>query len=61
VPRPGETPTREELLGWLDGKIAKWWLPDDVVLVEQIPLTATGKISKLELRKQFAGYRLPGT
>jgi fatty-acyl-CoA synthase len=61
VPRPGETPTREEVLGFLEGKVAKWWLPDDMVVVEKIPLTATGKISKLELRKQFEGYRLPGT
>ena len=61
VPRPGEQPTREEILEWLQGRIAKWWTPDDVVFVESIPLTATGKISKLELRKQFADYRLPGT
>jgi fatty-acyl-CoA synthase len=60
VPRPGEAPTRDELLGFLEGKVAKWWLPDDVVLVDSIPLTATGKISKLELRKQFEGYSLPG-
>ncbi|MDP9199843.1 MAG: long-chain fatty acid--CoA ligase, partial [Pseudomonadota bacterium] len=52
VPRPGELATREELLGWLDGRVAKWWIPDDVVFVEQIPLTATGKISKIELRQQ---------
>ena len=60
VPRPGEKPTREELLGWLDGRVAKWWIPDDVVFVEKIPLTATGKISKIELRQQFKDYRLPG-
>ncbi|HUG03091.1 MAG TPA: long-chain-fatty-acid--CoA ligase [Steroidobacteraceae bacterium] len=57
VPRPGEPPTRDELLGWLDGRVAKWWIPDDVVFVEQIPLTATGKISKVELRQQFKDYR----
>jgi fatty-acyl-CoA synthase len=61
VPRNGEAPTREEVIDWLKGKIAKWWMPDDVVFVEKIPLTATGKISKLELRKQFEDYRLPGT
>ncbi len=60
VPRPGEKPTREELLGWLDGRVAKWWIPDDVIFVEKIPLTATGKISKIELRQQFKDYRLPG-
>jgi len=61
VARAGEEPSREEVLDWLKGRIAKWWMPDDVVFVDTIPLTATGKISKLELRKQFAGYRLPGT
>jgi fatty-acyl-CoA synthase len=59
VPRPGERPTREEILGWLQGRIARWWIPDDVVVVDGLPLTATGKISKLELRKQFADYVLP--
>jgi fatty-acyl-CoA synthase len=51
--------TREEILEWLDGKIAKWWIPDDVVFVDEIPHTATGKIKKIELRKQFSDYRLP--
>jgi acyl-CoA synthetase (AMP-forming)/AMP-acid ligase II len=60
VPKPGAAPTREELLAWYDGKIAKWWTPDDVVFVEQLPLTATGKISKLQLREQFRAHRLPG-
>jgi fatty-acyl-CoA synthase len=57
VPRPGEKPTREELLAWLGGRVAKWWIPDDVVFVDKIPLTATGKISKVELRQQFKDYR----
>jgi fatty-acyl-CoA synthase len=52
--------TGEEILAWLDGKIAKWWIPDDVVFVDEIPHTATGKIKKIELRKQFADYELPG-
>jgi fatty-acyl-CoA synthase len=59
VPRPGEEPSREEILDWLQGRIAKWWTPDDVVFVENLPLTATGKISKLELRKRFVDYVLP--
>jgi fatty-acyl-CoA synthase len=58
-PQPGETPTREEILGTLEGKIAKWWMPDDVVLVEAIPLGATGKINKLALRETFKDYKLP--
>ena len=59
VPRPGEPPSREEILSWLQGRIAKWWMPDDVVFVENLPMTATGKISKLELRRQFTDYVLP--
>jgi fatty-acyl-CoA synthase len=50
---------REEMLGWFDNKIAKWWTPDDVVFVERIPHTATGKIRKIDLRRQFAEYQLP--
>ena len=55
----GQDITREEMLAWFDGKIAKWWLPDDVVFVDEIPHTATGKVKKIELRKQFADYELP--
>jgi len=47
---------REEMLAFFEGKIAKWWLPDDVVFVDDIPHTATGKIQKTELRNLFAGY-----
>ena len=60
IPGEGEELTKEEILAWLDGKVAKWWIPDDVVFVEQIPHTATGKIKKIELRKQFADYQWPG-
>ncbi len=60
VPKPGRTPGKEEMLAFMTGKIAKWWLPDDVVLVEAIPHTATGKIQKTALREQFKDYRLPG-
>jgi fatty-acyl-CoA synthase len=58
-PKPGETPTREELLAFLQGKIAKWWMPDDVQFVDDIPLGATGKIDKKILRETFKDYRLP--
>ncbi len=58
-PVEGEQPTREEVLGQLEGKIAKWWTPDDVVFVEEIPLGATGKINKLALRERFKDYKLP--
>ncbi|NGY05314.1 3-(methylthio)propionyl-CoA ligase [Solimonas terrae] len=60
VRKPGTQAGREDLLAWYEGKIAKWWTPDDVVFVEQLPLTATGKISKLQLREQFRQHRLPG-
>jgi fatty-acyl-CoA synthase len=55
----GQDVSREEMLAFFEGKIAKWWLPDDVVFVDDIPHTATGKIRKVELRKQFADYQLP--
>jgi len=59
VQNPGVEVTKEEVLAYLDGKIAKWWMPDDVVFVDEIPHTATGKIQKLTLRQQFADYKLP--
>ena len=55
----GQDVSKEEMLAWFDGKIAKWWYPDDVVFVDEIPHTATGKIKKVESRKQFANYELP--
>jgi len=59
VKRPGADLTKEALLAFYDGKIAKWWLPDDVVFVDELPHTATGKLSKLRLREQFKDYQLP--
>jgi 3-(methylthio)propionyl---CoA ligase len=59
VLKPGQTVTREELLNFYLGKVAKWCIPDDVAFVDKLPLTATGKLSKLQLRQQFVGYRLP--
>jgi len=59
VLKTGQSATREELLIYLTGKIAKWWMPDDVVFVEEIPHTATGKIQKMALREKFRKYRLP--
>lgn len=60
VKKPGAEVTREELLHFYDGKIAKWQIPDDVVFVDAIPLGATGKMQKMTLRQQLADYRLPG-
>jgi fatty-acyl-CoA synthase len=59
VKKPDATVTREELLGYFDGRIAKWQVPDDVVFVTEIPHTATGKIQKLKLRDQFKAHQLP--
>ena len=59
VPKQGQNPTRAELLAWYDGKVAKWWVPDDVVLVEELPHTATGKLLKTELKRRFADHVLP--
>jgi len=61
VLKKGETATKEELLGFMQGKIAKWWMPDDVAFVDEIPHTATGKIQKTVLRKRFEDYKLPTT
>jgi len=59
VLKKGETATKEDILAFMQGKIAKWWMPDDVAFVDEIPHTATGKIQKTTLRQQFAGYKLP--
>jgi fatty-acyl-CoA synthase len=58
VRKEGRDVSREEMLAFLDGKIAKWWMPDDVAFVDQLPHTATGKLQKMKLREQFRDYRL---
>jgi len=59
VKKPGAEVTREELLAFYEGKIAKWWTPDDVVFTDAIPLGATGKMQKNKLREQFKAHQLP--
>lgn len=59
VPKPGATPDRNDILGFLADRVAKWWLPDDVVFVEELPHTATGKLQKAKLREEFRGYKWP--
>ena len=59
VLKKGEQASKENILEFMEGKIAKWWMPDDVVFTDEIPHTATGKIQKLVLRRQFKNYRLP--
>jgi fatty-acyl-CoA synthase len=59
VKKPEARLERDEMLAFFEGKIAKWWLPDDVVFVDEIPHTATGKIQKTTLRDMFAHYQFP--
>jgi acyl-CoA synthetase (AMP-forming)/AMP-acid ligase II len=59
VPKPGTEPTRGEILGFLAERVAKWWLPDDVTFVTDLPHTATGKLQKAKLREQFRGHVMP--
>jgi fatty-acyl-CoA synthase len=59
IPKKDRKPSKDEILQFMQGKIAKWWMPDDVVFVDEIPHTATGKIQKITLREQFRDYRLP--
>ena len=59
VPKGDEKPAKEDLLAFIEAKVARWWLPDDVVFVDEIPHTATGKILKSALREQFSDYRWP--
>jgi fatty-acyl-CoA synthase len=61
VVKPGEDLTKDELVAYLADRVAKWWLPDDVVFVEEIPKTSVGKFSKKDLRGRFADYELPAT
>jgi fatty-acyl-CoA synthase len=59
VPKAGAQVSKESVLAYLDGKIAKWWTPDDVLVVESLPHTATGKLLKVALREQYKDYKLP--
>ena len=59
VRKKGQDATRDDVLHYLDGKVAKWWMPDDVVFVDELPHTATGKLQKMKLREQFREYHLP--
>ena len=59
VKRPGAEVSREELLGFFEGKVAKFWMPDDVAFIDALPMGATGKIQKNKLREQFKEHKLP--
>jgi fatty-acyl-CoA synthase len=56
VVKPGETLTKEEVLAHLEGRVAKWWLPDDVVFIDEVPKTSTGKFSKKDLRERYTSW-----
>jgi fatty-acyl-CoA synthase len=57
VKKPGREVSKEELLAYMAPKVAKWWLPNDVVFVTELPHTGTGKVQKKVLREMFTGYR----
>jgi fatty-acyl-CoA synthase len=59
VPKAGHELQPQELLQYMDGRVARWWLPDDVVVVDELPHTATGKLLKTQLRERFRTHRLP--
>jgi acyl-CoA synthetase (AMP-forming)/AMP-acid ligase II len=60
VPKEGKSPTKESLIEFLSGRMAKWMLPDDVVFTDELPHTATGKLLKTKLREIYRDYQLPG-
>ena len=57
--KKGESATKEDILEFLDGRVARWWLPDDVVFIDEVPKTSVSKFSKKDLRAQFSNYELP--
>jgi fatty-acyl-CoA synthase len=59
VVNDGASVSKEELLAFLEDRVARWWLPDDVVFIDEVPKTSVGKFSKKDLRDRFKGYQLP--
>jgi fatty-acyl-CoA synthase len=57
VVKPDGSVTGEELREWLRPRVARWWLPDEIVFIEEVPKTSVGKFSKKDLRSRFAGHR----
>jgi acyl-CoA synthetase (AMP-forming)/AMP-acid ligase II len=57
--KDGATVSKASVLAYLDGKVAKWWMPDEVLIVEDLPHTATGKLLKTELRERYKDFKLP--
>jgi fatty-acyl-CoA synthase len=59
VAQDDATLTKDDVLEFLDGRVAKWWLPDDIVFIDEVPKTSVGKFSKKDLRDRFKDYELP--
>ena len=59
VPADGQEADKEAIQEFLRGVVARFWVPDDIVFIDDMPLTATGKVSKRQLRERFEGYKLP--
>jgi acyl-CoA synthetase (AMP-forming)/AMP-acid ligase II len=59
VRKQGAQLTREEMLAFFEGRVPKWWMPDDVVFLDALPHTATGKLLKTKLREDFKDHKLP--
>ena len=59
VRKPDAQVSREDLLKFFEGKVAKWWIPDDVAFVDDLPHTATGKLLKTKIREDFKAHKLP--
>ena len=59
VVRPGAELTKDQVIAFLEPRVAKWWLPDDVAFIDEVPKTSVGKFSKKDLRDRFSGYSLP--
>lgn len=59
VPAAGKSPNKDAVLEYLSEKVVKWWMPDDVVFVDELPHTATGKLLKTKIREEYKDYKLP--
>ena len=59
VRRDGARLTKKQMISYFTGKVAKWWIPDDVIFVDELPHTATGKLLKTKLRDDFKNHKLP--
>ncbi len=58
IKKPNQEVSAQELLNFLSERVARWWLPNDVVFVDELPHTATGKLLKTKLRERFKDYKL---